>query len=371
MGVEGLSKLVKPVREVKLNEFSGSTFAIDAMVLLTSAFKGQVVLTNKEGEKTHHIRSVLSTILKLESFGIKQIWVFDHDISNDKDPNEHFKYKTATLEKRRAIKEKNKEKLWVAKQKAVELEAKLAMLSDEKKNELDELFDGLKPEIIQKEISVIQKRVDSPQRKEINDLKFMLNTLGIEWIEAPSTYEAEALCADLVKLKIANYALTPDLDALLYGAPYVIKKIGKGKDVKYMLYDLDHVVESLEIGHEDLIKIGLCLGTDANPDGIKGIGIKTVLQKYNTAADWSSYPYAELINMFSRTYDISKLKFNNIKSISFTSDQQKELINWLVDVQSFDRDRTAKQFSNALSNIKINDIINKTPNIVINWDNIK
>ena len=32
MGVEGLSKLIKPIREVKLQEFKGQTFAIDALV---------------------------------------------------------------------------------------------------------------------------------------------------------------------------------------------------------------------------------------------------------------------------------------------------------------------------------------------------
>ena len=47
MGVEGLSKLVKAVREVKLQEFKGSTFAIDALVELNRVYKGQVVLTNK------------------------------------------------------------------------------------------------------------------------------------------------------------------------------------------------------------------------------------------------------------------------------------------------------------------------------------
>jgi len=377
MGVEGLSKLVKASREVKLQEFKGSTFAIDAMVELNRVYKGQVVLTNSKGEKTHHIRSILSTILKLESFGVKQIWVFDHDISKDSNPSEHFKYKIATLEKRRAIKEKNKEKLWHAKQKAAELEAKLSALSEEKKNELEDLFEGLDGGIdsaaqtaIEKEISVIQKRVDAPQRKEINDLKFILNTLGIEWVEAPTTYEAEAICADLVKSKVAQYVLTPDLDALMYGAPYLIKRSGKGKDVKYLLFNLDFVIEDLNIGYEDLIKIGLCLGTDANPDGIRGIGIKTVLQKFATATDWNSQPYAELISMFGRTIDVNKLSFNNIKSVSFTAEQQKTLIDWLVAVQNFDRDRTAKQFSNALSQIKFGDIVNKTPNIEIRWDSI-
>lgn len=373
MGVEGLTKVVTPDREVKLQEFKGQTFAIDALVELNRVFKGQVVLTNKDGEKTHHIHSLLSTILKLESFGIKQIWVFDHDVHTNKDGDEHFKYKTATLAKRRAIKDKNKERLYIAQQNKAELENRKAALSEEQKQEVDELFEGLElgtEDAINKEITTIQKRIESPQKKEINDLKHMLNTLGIEWVEAPVTYEGEAIAADLVKSGVADYAFTPDIDALLYGSPYVIKRSGKGKDTKYMLYKLNYILDELDIGYEDLIKIGLCLGTDANPDGIKGIGIKTVLEKFRNAADWSSAPYNELINMFSRTFDVSQLLFANTGKPKFTTDQQAALIDWLVEVQSFDRDRIKKQFSNALGTVKTGEIINKTPNFVINWDKL-
>lgn len=371
MGVEGLSKLVKPVREVKLQEFKGMTFAIDAMVELNRVFKGQVILTNKNGEKTHHIRSLLSVILKLQSFGIKQIWVFDHDVSKDEFPTQHFKYKMQTLVKRRAVKAKNKVKIEAMKLKADEIESKLANMTEEEKVQYDELFEGLDAlnlDAVKAEINTIQKRIDSPHNKEINDLKYMLDLLGIEWVEAPCTYEAEAICAELVKNKIANYAFTPDLDSLLYGAPNVIKRSGKGKDVKYYLYNLDDISGELDIGYDDLIKVGLCLGTDANPDGIKGIGIKTVLNKFHNATDWESLPFSELIEMFSRNYDVNKLEFHNIQSVSFTPEQQKLLINWLVDKQNFERDRTVKQFSNALSDFKVGDIINKTPVLDIKWE---
>jgi 5'-3' exonuclease len=370
MGVEGLSKLIKPIREVKLQEFKGQTFAIDALVELNRVFKGQVVLTNKAGEKTHHIHSLLSTILKLEGFGIKQIWVFDHDVSKEKDGDEHFKYKSATLAKRKAIKEKNKERLYIAQTNKAEMENRLATLTEEQKADVDGLFDGLEEEALNKEINTIQKRIDSPQRKEINDLKFMLDTLGIEWVEAPVTFEGEAIAADLVKAGIANYAFTPDLDAIMYGSPYVIKRTGRGKDTKYFLYNLDQTIEDLNIGYEDLIKIGLCLGTDANPDGIKGIGIKTVMAKFENAADWNSAPFKELIQMFGRTFDINKLSFNNVGKPKFTNEQQALLIDWLVEIQSFDRDRVKKQVSNALNFVKTGDIVNKTPNIEIDWDTI-
>lgn len=374
MGVDGLSKIVKPVREVKLQEFRGSTFAIDAMIEIYRALKGHVVLTNKQGEKTHHINSLLSLILKLESYGIKQIWVFDHDVSKDEDSNEHFKYKLETLEMRRNIKAKNKEKYNAIKQKTDEIESKILKLADDEKAEFEKLFEGLENVNLtaaKVEMDNLQKRIESPERKQIEDLKLMLDTLGIEWVEAPITYEGEATCADLVKAKIANYAFTPDMDAILYGAPNVIRRVGSGKDTKFFLYNLDEIQGELNVDHNELIKIGLCIGTDANKKGIKGIGIKTVMTKYSTATDWSAPPYSELVEMFSRTYDVSQLEFHNIKSVSFSSEQQKNMIDWLVDKQNFNRDRIVKQFSNALANIKIGEIEDRTPVLSFNWDNIK
>ena len=370
MGVQGLSDIIKYSREVSLHEFKGYTFAIDAMVQLNRTFKGKVVLTNKAGEKTHHIKSLLSLILKLESYGIKQIWVFDYDTSVRGDYKEHYKYKMATLEKRKEVKEKNKKRLNEAQNKIDDIESKVANMSAEEKEMLKDILgsDGNELGLLKKELMVMQKRVDTPHRKEINDLKFMLDQLGIEWVEAPCTYEAEAICADLVKNGVADYAFTPDLDALLFGANNIIKRSDKGKDAKFYLYNLDEIFEKLKITRTDLIKIGICLGTDANVDGIKFIGTKTVLNKYKNAANWNANPYADIVSMFNRDYDVTELEFHNNNTTSFSSQQQKNLIDWLVEKQTFNRDAVVKQFTNSISSIKIGDIVNKTPVIEFKLD---
>ena len=42
--------------------------------------------------------------------------------------------------------------------------------------------------------------------------------------------------------------------------------------------DLDNVLKKLNISYEQLIDIGILVGTDFNPDGVKGIGPKTALK---------------------------------------------------------------------------------------------
>jgi 5'-3' exonuclease len=370
MGVKNLNKIIESLRVVELKEFKGCTFAIDAMVELTRVFKGKVDLTNSKGEKTHHIKSLLSLILKFQSLGIKQIWVFDHDISNDADPTEHFKYKQETLQKRRETKEKYKAKYSDKKEAYNQIKEKMKNLSEEQKKDLINLLEVDEVADMEEELFDIEKKIAFPHRKEINDLKFMLDTLGIKWVESLITYEGEATCAKLAQSGVVDYVFTPDLDALMYGAPNVISRVGKGKDTKYLLYNLESILKKLSITYEDFVKIGLCLGTDANTNGIKGIGVKTVLNKFRTATDWNKDPYKSYVDMFMRKYDVSEHQIHNSNSISFSEDQQKQLIDWLVIKQDFDRERVTKQFNNK-PQFKMGNIVKKTPLAEIDWSLFK
>ena len=41
---------------------------------------------------------------------------------------------------------------------------------------------------------------------------------------------------------------------------------------------LDHVLKELEISRQQLIDVAILVGTDFNPDGVKGVGPKTALK---------------------------------------------------------------------------------------------
>jgi flap endonuclease-1 len=79
----------------------------------------------------------------------------------------------------------------------------------------------------------------------------------------------------------------------LFGAPNVIQNLTLAKKrrvasgayipVEPELIELEKVLNSLQIDHEQLICLGILSGTDFNPGGIKGIGPKKALvlvQKY-------------------------------------------------------------------------------------------
>ncbi|MEM2455136.1 MAG: flap structure-specific endonuclease, partial [Candidatus Bathyarchaeia archaeon] len=119
------------------------------------------------------------------------------------------------------------------------------------------------------------------------DAKRLLTLMGVPWVQAPS--EGEAQAAHLVKRGDANYCASQDYDSLLFGAPYLLRNLtitGRRKlprkdvyiEVNPEIIELKKVLKELGITHEQLIEIGILVGTDYNPEGVKGIGARTALK---------------------------------------------------------------------------------------------
>jgi len=120
-----------------------------------------------------------------------------------------------------------------------------------------------------------------------DDSKRLLTLLGIPWIQAPS--EGEAQAAYLVKKGDSDFCASQDYDSLLFGASMLVRNVtlsGRRKLPRKNVYievvpeivELDKVLKELGITHEQLIDVGILVGTDFNPKGVKGIGPKTALQ---------------------------------------------------------------------------------------------
>jgi flap endonuclease-1 len=119
------------------------------------------------------------------------------------------------------------------------------------------------------------------------DSKRLLTLMGIPWVQAPS--EGEAQAAYMTKKGTTNLCASQDYDSLLFGAPTLIRNVtmsGRRKlprkpvyvDVIPEIVELDKVLTELDITYEQLVEIGILVGTDYNPEGIKGIGPKTALK---------------------------------------------------------------------------------------------
>lgn len=170
--------------------------------------------------------------------------------------------------------------------KPPELKAKIHAVRGEIKDLAREKYEEAKAD----EDIDLMKRYSSQlvrlDREMIEESKELLTAMGIAVVQAPSEGEAEA--AHLCKRNKNAYAVaSQDYDSLLFGAPKLIQNLTLARrrktvsgyiEIKPEMIELEKVLNSLGINLDQLICIGILVGTDYNPKGIPGIGQKKALE---------------------------------------------------------------------------------------------
>jgi flap endonuclease-1 len=245
---------IVPKTVVKLEDLSRKTLAIDAYNTLYQFLSiirqpDGTPLKDNTGKVTSHLSGLLYRTSNLVELGIKPIFVFD-----GKPPV----LKAAEIQRRKQVKVE------------AELLYKKAVIKG----------DMVKARrFAQATTSMKDYMKDDAQR--------LLDLMGLPWFQAPS--EGEAQAAHMTRRGDADYCASQDYDSLLFGAPMLLRNVtisGRRKlprknvyiDVVPEVFTLDKVLKECGITHEQLIDVGILIGTDFNPDGIKGLGPKTALK---------------------------------------------------------------------------------------------
>jgi len=277
-----LSSLIKS-REISLKDLSGKILAVDASMwihqfLASIRAPDGTLFCDKKGRITSHLIGLSSRIANLLEANIKLVFCFD-----GKPPELKF----AEKERRTILREEALKRYHEA----------LA------KGELEEARKyAMRTTMLTDEI--------------IKSAKKLISAFGLPIIQAPQ--EADAQAAYLVKQKDAFAVSTNDYDALLFGAPRMVKNIsilgkktlhGKQIVIKPELIILSEALQHLGINHDQLIALGLLIGTDYNPGGIRGIGPKRAL---------------ELVKQFKRDF---QALFDHVKWSSLNPIDWQEIFN--------------------------------------------
>jgi flap endonuclease-1 len=120
----------------------------------------------------------------------------------------------------------------------------------------------------------------------VAESKTLLRLLGIPTVQAPS--EGEAQAARMAAAGHVWAAGSKDYDSLLFGAPRLLRFLtisgkeflpsqGTFRPIVPELIDLQRSLDAWRITHEQLIDLGILVGTDFN-SGVKGIGPKKALK---------------------------------------------------------------------------------------------
>ena len=130
-------------------------------------------------------------------------------------------------------------------------------------------------------------------REMVAETKELFDCLGVTWLEAPM--EAEGAAAVRCRNNEVFAVASQDWDTLLYGAPIMIRNLTShgtrkfGRVLQAEKIILSEMLEMHEITYEQLVDLGIMIGTDFHP-GIKGIGPKTglkLIKKHGTMEEVS------------------------------------------------------------------------------------
>lgn len=342
MGVRNFSKVFDHSGEVTLKDLSGLTVCIDAMCEIYRAMLGMKStkgLTDSSGRPTMHIATIINNILSMKRYDMTQIWVFDHSEPNERKrlENEERSFRRKMAEVRLAkAKNAKKEK----ERKRGDLE-KPALFSDSDEEHEEAIIKH-------------EKQAFSMKSWMINDIKFILNCLNIQWVEAPKGVEAECVCAGMVEDGFAEMVISSDTDCAMFGAPMFIRRDARTK--KFYRYVLEDMLEQHNITRECLVKVGIVLGTDFYKDKDKlfhGIGPKRVIAKVKSGEldnKFMSPDVADAINYFMKKCDHFQWHNKKKRKVhqSFGRKGIEVLIEWIVREKTFRRDLWENRFRKVL-----------------------
>lgn len=304
---------------IKSSDLSDKIIAVDAyntIYQFLATIRGPTgeSLTNNKGEITSHLSGLFYRNINFLTENIKLVYIFD---------GKPHSLKFKEIARRKELKQEAIEKY----QEALEE----GRLEDAKKYS-------------QGTVILTDKIIEQS--------KIILKLLGIPVIQAPS--EGEATASILTKDGMAYACASQDYDSLLFGAKRLIRNLtisGKRKipnknkyvNIEPEIIHQSQILESTKLNLEQLVDVGILIGTDFNPGGFPGIGPKTALKliKENGTLekigkikdDLNDIPYQQIREIFLNPENIP------LNNIEFNNPNYNEIIGFLCDTMDFSKER--------------------------------
>lgn len=321
MGVDISDIVLK--RPTSLKEHRGSILAVDAYNVLYQFLSNirqpdGTPLMDSTGRVTSHLSGIFFRTVSFLQNGIRPVFVFD---------GKPHQLKARTISERRLVKEKTIAELELAREAGD-----------------------------QERVRSLSSRINYITDDMIEESKDLLSLMGIPAIFAPS--EGEAQASLLSRAGRVNGVISQDYDCLLFGARKVFRNFvasGRRKipgrnfyvTVNPEFVDLDETLNRNGISQDQLISIGILIGTDFNR-GLQRVGAKTALNLIRKYGDIRSVlkersqeieNLGEIIELFNNPPGLSEI------DIAFGKPDEAGIKRFLCDEHSFTLSRIEPYFS--------------------------
>ena len=308
------------VREkTALDAFSNKVIAIDAynaIYQFLASIRGPdgLQLSDSEGRITSHLSGLLYRNVNFLSLGIRPVYVFD-----GRPPS----LKTAEIERRKKIKV----------DAAIKYEKAVAEGNMEDARKYAQQTTAMKDGMVE-------------------ESKKILTLFGIPYVEAPS--EGEATAAHLTNTGQAFASASQDFDSVLCGARRLVRNFtnsGRRKipnknayvDVVPEVIDTQQTLDEMGLTREQLVDVGILIGTDFNPNGFERVGPKTALKMIRQHSRLEDIPQIQE-QLYEVDYQEIRDIFLNpevadVDEIVFEKADYDGIVDYLARERSFSEDR--------------------------------
>jgi hypothetical protein len=186
------------------------------------------------------------------------------------------------------------------------------------KSQLVETKDESDKQEIIGNMDMLKKQIVHISKTQIEDVKNLIRTYGASYYDAPG--EADELCAKLVIKGKVWGCLSEDMDMFVYGVNRVIRYLSLLNHTA-VLYDLEGILQELEITQKELREICVLSGTDYNMNN-KKLQDKKIENKNEDKRS------EELPKLYKTIYYFNTFKKDEHNKCS-------EFYNWLLENTSY------------------------------------
>jgi flap endonuclease-1 len=240
MGIRALNKFLQAkckssIKSIPLSELSGKKIAVDISIYLYKYISENALLEN-----------LYLMISLFRTNNITPIFIFD-----GKPPTE----KNDTIATRKKNKIDAREEYYRLKVLVENMKTEPdAETQTQKESEINDMTQTMEQ---------LRKKFVSIKYDDIQNVKTLLQAYGVTYFEAPG--EADILCAKLVTNNHVYACLSEDTDMFVYGCGRVLRYLSLTQS-SVVIYDLNHILKTLNISMDVFKKICILYGCDYSND---------------------------------------------------------------------------------------------------------
>lgn len=315
------------VEKTSLKKLSGKSIALDAYNILyqfLATIRGVDgrPLMDRRGRVTSHLSGLFFRTVNFLEEGLLPVYVFD-----GRPPEAKF----ATIEKRVSARQ-----------------------------EAEKMYEMALAEGDVEAARRYAQRAATLEKYMVESASDLLRAMGVPYVMAPSEGEAQAA---YMAAKGSVYASgSQDMDSLLFGSPRLVRNlsiVGRRKlprrneyvEVEPEIIYLDKVLAGLGLTREQLIEVGILVGTDYSPQ-VKGVGPKTALKIIKEHGSLEKAVDAGAVELNFDFHRIRQLFLNPEVTdqyvLSWREPSEEKVFEILVEEFDFSRERVGK----ALNELK-------------------